>query len=230
VRGVANAPQAVSAFNKINGALSQGLIPYTNTLYNLGSTVTVRSNKLNTDSIDFNINENKFYIYRRADELYPPGSPSLGFELNQLSSANEVTPISNPSTGLFQVSKSNINLTGFPHLVVVTDLRDYSYNKLGYSVVSAAAACADTGNCNSIVTTQRHSTSFDACADITVNISRYTNAVSAASITIGSIIYQNSPCVSSSANWTPNGFYKYGTSNVVLQVGNDGLVINIINC
>ena len=230
VRGVANAPQAVSAFNKINGALSQGLIPYTNTLYNLGSTVTVRSNKLNTDSIDFNINENKFYIYRRADELYPPGSPSLGFELNQLSSANEVTPISNPSTGLFQVSKSNINLTGFPHLVVVTDLRDYSYNKLGYSVVSAAAACADTVNCSSISTTRRHSTSFDACADTTINISRYTNAVSAANITIGSIIYQNSPCVSSSSNWTPNGFYKYGSSNVVLQVGNDGLVINIINC
>ena len=230
VRGIANAPQGVSAFNKVNGSLGVGLIPYTNTLFNAGSTVIVRSNKLNTDNLNFNINENKFYIYRRATELYPPGSLSSGFELNQLSSANEVTPISNPSIGLFQVSKSNINLTGFPHLVVVTDLRDYSYNKLGYSDVDAAAACALIGNCNSIQTTQRYSTSFDACADNTVNIGRYTNAISPSSIVVGNIIYQNSPCNSSTSNWTPSGFYKYGISNVVVQVGNNGLVINIINC
>jgi len=46
-------------------------------------------------------------------------------------------------------------------------------------------------------------------------------------------MYQNSPCDSTPANWTPAGYYKInqgGANGRVAQIGTDGLVINITDC
>mgnify|MGYP003669482743 CR=1 FL=1 len=217
--------QGVSAFTQNTGKLSLGMIPPS------GADIILRSNKLNTDNLDFNVNENKFYIFTRSTDIFPPGTGNANdFKLSDLTAQAPRTPIANPQAGLFTVFRNNIIYTSvINNLILVTDLRDYSYVKMGYSDVDAATACSLTGNCSQMLTTVQYNTSSQACADVVITIPRYHNGISGQNIAVGDIVYQNSPCNSGSTNWTPAGFYGIAGSRVV-QVGTDGLCINIINC
>tara|TARA_R100000544_G_scaffold17228_1_gene8220 strand:- start:7347 stop:12473 length:5127 start_codon:yes stop_codon:yes gene_type:complete len=229
VRAKSNPLQSVSAFDQTNGFQSQGMIPYLNASH------LIRSNKLNTDDLIFNENENKFYIFAQGNPMYAPGATgtSNDFNVTKLAGKSPRTPIQNPQTGLFQATRLNYGMgTALPNLILVTDLRDYSYVKMGYDATSSSAACNVVLNCNPVLTTARETSSYNACQLSAINITRYTNAISAANITIGDILYQNSPCNSNTTNWTDAGFYKISgsTNGRVLRVGNDGLIIQITNC
>ena len=84
-----------------------------------------------------------------------------------------------------------------------------------------------------MLTSARQNSAFAACQETVITVSRYTNAVSPANLSIGDIMYQNSPCNSTPAGWTPQGFYKVsqgGPNGRVAEIGTDGLVINITDC
>ena len=226
--GQANPLQSVSAFDQTDGQQSVGLIAYT------GSNHLIRSVKKNTDDLDFNVNENYLYIFSQGNPMYSPGATgtSYDFDVTKLNGKSPLA-VTNPQTGVFQGEKLSVTMgLSQPNLIAVTDLRDRSYVKMGYDALSSADACGVTTNCNPVLTSPRESSAFAACQETVINISRYTNAVSAANLSIGDIMYQNSPCDSTPANWTPAGYYKInqGANGRVAQIGTDGLVINITDC
>tara|TARA_R110001606_G_scaffold259284_3_gene407026 strand:+ start:4655 stop:9766 length:5112 start_codon:yes stop_codon:yes gene_type:complete len=229
VRVQSNPLQSVSAFNQTTGLQSQGMIPYLNTNH------LIRSNKLNTDDLVFNVNENKLYIFAQGNPMYAPGATgtSNDFDVTKLAGKSPLTPILNPQTGLYQATRNNYGMgTSTPNLIVVTDLRDVSFVKMSYDLTSSSAACALIGNCSNILTSARKNSNYTACELTSIAISRYTNAISVANIGVGDILYQNSPCNSNQTNWTNSGYYKIagGLNGRVLRVGNDGLIVQITNC
>mgnify|MGYP003110794659 CR=1 FL=1 len=227
--GQANPLQSVSAFEQTDGQQSVGLIAYT------GSNHLIRSVKKNTDDLDFNINENYLYIFSQGNPMYSPGATGTSFDFD-VTKLNGKSPLSitNPQTGVFQAERLNVTMgLSQPNLIAVTDLRDRSYVKMGYDAASSSAACGVVTNCSQVLTSARQNSAFAACQETVITVSRYTNAVSPANLSIGDIMYQNSPCNSTPAGWTPQGYYKVsqgGPNGRVAQIGTDGLVINITDC
>ncbi len=226
-----NPAQSVSAFDQVEGPQSVGMISFD------GANHIIRSVKKNTDDLIFNELENYLYIFSQGNPMYAPNSTgtSFDFDVTKLNGKSPLT-ILNTQTGVYQASRSNV-VQGIsqPNMIVVTDLRDRSYVKVGYSNVDAATACAISTNCSQVMTGQRRSTAFSACSDpnSTLTIARYHNGISGSNLRVGDIMYQNTPCDGTPSNWTPSGFYKInqgGTNKRVAQIGIDGLVINITNC
>jgi len=230
---LANPLQAVSAFNQVEGQQSIGMISYN------GADHLIRSVKKNGDDIDFNPIENFLYIFSQGNPMYAPGSTGTAFDfdvtkLNGKSPLNSV--MTNPQPGVFQAKRLNvIQGASQPNIIVVTDLRDRSYVKMGYDANSSTAACNVSLNCTQVVTGQRRSSAFAACSDpnSSLTIPRYHNGIQGQNLTVGDIMYQNTPCSPGPSNWTPAGFYKIdqgGPNKRVAEIGVDGLVLSITNC
>jgi len=225
--------QGVSAFNQLEGQQSVGMISYD------GADQLIRSVKKSGDNIDFNPVGNFLYIFSQGNPMYAPGSTgtAFDFDVTKLNGKSPLTStLTNPQPGVFEAKRFNVTQgLSQPNMIVVTDLRERSYVKMGYDANSSTAACNVSLNCTQVVTGQRRSSAFAACSDpnSSLTIPRYHNGIQGQNLTVGDIMYQNTPCSPGPSNWTPAGFYKIdqgGPNKRVAEIGVDGLVLSITNC
>ncbi len=116
----------VSLYELSSGLTSQGSTPA------IGSDIYLVSQKQATDTYDFDPSNSFKYLV--SDNLY--AVPSL------LPLLNNVTPITNPSTGTYQAVVNNFDYTG-QYLYLVWDLRISKEIPLCYSSVDEYDACCD---------------------------------------------------------------------------------------
>ena len=110
-----------------------------------GSFVTMRSNKLPGDTYNFDILENKFYVFSDTSAA-PLSGDNFNLALLQPANTLPLSPITNPQTGLFEAKSNAISISSTTQtLYLVWDLRDRGVTNFCFSQVSAVSAC---NNCS----------------------------------------------------------------------------------
>ena len=109
---------------------------------NTGATITMKSIKQGFDDFVFNSAEDKFK-WLSSNTLYNNTASDINLLLSN-SSLADMTPISNPSNGVFQASVTTTS-GNFPasrqYLYLVWDLREVGNSELCYDANSPEAAC-----------------------------------------------------------------------------------------
>ncbi|QDP61996.1 MAG: putative structural protein [Prokaryotic dsDNA virus sp.] len=123
----------VSSYISTSGFESIGVFPVD------GANVTMKSNKILSDDFDFDTAQDNF-SYLSSATLYQNNTSDIETLIPLLQQA---TPISNPSTGLYQASFTYN--TGNPYLYMVWDYRKSTQIELCYDATSELNACCDCG-------------------------------------------------------------------------------------
>ena len=213
------------------GIRSLGVFPYN------GVNLILRNNKINFDDFDFNPLTNKF-MFLSTNTVYQNTASDISA---LLAAAATVTPIVNPTTGLYEatVSAASIPLNQ-NQLYLVQDLRTVIEQKLCYSAVSAQQACCDcssTGQgcladpaccfgCTLVSVSQVRTDSADACL-APFHTLYYHSGINTEPV-IGDIVYSSSTC--DQGDQAGNGYYRMTQYNKWMRVNTSGIIINIGNC
>ena len=216
------------------GIQSLASIPY-NGVNNIATV-----DKLYGDTFDFNVNENKIYIFE-DQSLFPIFNLNSFVTAGGVSILNTETPllITNPQTNLFRAVDVNLQGYGqFKNLLVVVDLRDFTKAATFVGVVGFPSNCGQYNNIQQYV--------FEANSD-PVNSQFAACNLDLVGLPPGQIRKDfahrgansgtprlGDPCqVSSGSNVKMSpGWYKI-SGNRVIQIGSGtqrGIVINKINC
>tara|TARA_R110000764_G_scaffold31459_4_gene71956 strand:- start:2901 stop:7736 length:4836 start_codon:yes stop_codon:yes gene_type:complete len=117
-------------YNEISGLSSVGVFPPD------GATVTMQSNKKDFDDFVFDPAIHKF---RR---FVSPFDYSAAQWITIESNSSDVTPIANPSTGLYQTSFTYNNPSSFQYLYMTWDLRTAQSIDLRHGLTTSIACCS----------------------------------------------------------------------------------------
>ena len=220
-----------SLFYSQTGVRSVGVFPYD------GVNLILRSNKINFDDFDFDSASNKFR-WLSTNTVYQNTPTDIQ---TLLTGSNNITPITNPQTGLYQAQVTGASIpANQTQLYLVYDLREVTAQKLCYSAVSAAEACCDclsTGDgctadpaccfgCTSFAASQLRYTPADAC--VAPDGSNLYHSGTGTYPIIGDIVYSSTTC--DSGSHVAQGYYKVKVENTVIEVGVQGLVISKTTC
>jgi hypothetical protein len=123
-----SASPIVSQYNQVTGAMGSPGIP------TAGSTLQIISNKINFDTFDFVLGEDKFR-YIRSNTLYP--NTSVGIS-NLIAASTLVSPITG-AAGLY--SGSFVVPGSGQYLYLIWDYRNSAPITLCYSNTNTLAAC-----------------------------------------------------------------------------------------
>jgi len=119
----------ISLFTSQTGMSSNGAFPVD------GSDLRMYSSKLSGDTYVFNDNKFRYLI---TDTLYTEA------QINDIiNSSTIVTPVLNPSTGMYNVDFTYSNPLGYPYVYLIWDYRNSSSISLCYSDVSATDVCCN---------------------------------------------------------------------------------------
>lgn len=119
----------VSLFVSQSGMSSEGVIPAE------GSEINMFSQKLYSDSYVFNNNKFRYLI---------TDTPYTESQINDiLNLSTEITPVENPSTGVYTVNFTYSNPLELPYVYLIWDYKNISTIDLCYSDVSAIDVCCN---------------------------------------------------------------------------------------
>ena len=214
-----------SEYFQQTGVRSQGVFPYD------GINLTIRLNKLNFDTYDFIFPSDNFK-YLSSNTLYANTASDVNTLLG-LATTIPNSDVSSPSPGLHQATVNNLSLPiNNQYLYIIYDLRTITAQQLCQASTISDACCDCTFNCTSFGISSSANTQAEACA-LVVNNTNYHNGTGSAP-SAGDIVYTASTCADSVAgtvSYALPGYYKFVDSgNKVMQIGSNGLVLNINNC
>jgi hypothetical protein len=119
-------------YNEISGFSSVGVFPPD------GATVTMQSNKKDFDDFVFDTTVDKFKYLVSNTNLAPSEWATI------MASATNVTPITNPSTGLYQAPFTYSNSTNLNYLYLIWDYRTPTSIDLRHGTITAACCTGTT--------------------------------------------------------------------------------------
>jgi len=119
----------ISLFAHQTGMSSEGSLPTD------GSEISMYSSKLSGDNYVFNNNQFKYLI---TDTLLTESNINT-----IISSGTTITPVLNPSTGVYTVNFTYSNPDAFPYVYLIWDYRNSNSIDLCYSNVSATDVCCN---------------------------------------------------------------------------------------
>ena len=217
--------QIFSEYFQQTGVRSQGVFPYD------GINLTVRLNKVNFDTYDWTYPSDNFK-YLSSNTLYANTTTDVNTLLG-LATTIPNSDVSTPSPGLKQATVNSLSLpAGNQYLYIIYDLRTITAQQLCQAPTVADACCDCTFNCTSFGISSNANTQAEACALVVGNTNYHNGTGSAPSA--GDIVYTSSTCADSLAgtvSYATPGYYKFvDTVNKVMQIGSNGLVLNINNC
>ncbi len=213
------------------GVRSLGVFPYD------GVNLILRNNKINFDDFVFNPAVHKF-LYLSTNTVYqntPADIQAL------LAAAATITPITNPSTGLYEAKVPTASIPLNQNLLyVIQDLRNVTAQKLCYSAASAQEACCDCNaagqgcvadpaccfGCTAFSVSQVRTSELDACAAPFITI--YYHSGTSTYPVIGDLVYSSSLC--DQGTQAANGYYRLTQNNTWMRVNNSGIVIGLGTC
>jgi len=118
------------------GVRSLGVFPYD------GVDLTIRSNKINFDTYDWNYPNDNFK-YLSSNTLYSNNQADIASLLAAATTVPD-SSVTNPSAGLYQTTISSLSLpTANQYLYLIYDYRLVSCQEFCYDASSAAAACCE---------------------------------------------------------------------------------------
>lgn len=214
-----------SYYNSQSGPRGVGIFPYD------GVDLVLGTQKIGTDDFDFDSSVNTLN-WLSSNTLYTNSSTDINSLINAMAS---ITPISNPSTGVYEATVTSASIsTANQYLYVVWDLRDFFSADLCDSTLSAVAACCDcVDTCDSFTATKSHGSSIAACNDPSVNITYKTNRDQTPpdDLEVGDRVF-TSEC--SPSYWLSSGWYKVehvsGGTYYAIFVGANGIITSISSC
>tara|TARA_B100000767_G_C19777477_1_gene543541 strand:+ start:3813 stop:8600 length:4788 start_codon:yes stop_codon:yes gene_type:complete len=214
-----------SFYNSQTGLRSQGTFPYD------GVDFTIRVNKVNFDTFNWNYPEDNFK-YLSSNTLYP-NTPAGVTSLLAAATTIANSEVTSPSPDINLATVSNLSLpTGNQYLYVIYDVREIAAQQLCYDANSANdACCLCTWSCTAFIASTVTEQPQDACNLVRASIYYHNNGSNAVPI-VGSSVYTSSNCEDSNlgiVNLLPLGYYKI-SSTQYMEVGTGGLVTQIINC
>ena len=215
-----------SEYFQQTGVRSQGVFPYD------GINLTIRLNKLNVDTYDFIFPSDNFK-YLSSNTLYANTQADVTTLLG-LATTIPNSAVSSPSPAVNEATVSNLSLPiGNQYLYIIYDLRTITAQQLCQATTIDEACCDCTFNCTSFGISSSANTQAEACA-LVVGNTNYHNGTGTAPAA-GDIVYTSSTCADSLAgtvSYASPGYYKITFSgiNKVIQIGSNGLVLNINNC
>ena len=147
----------VSSFISTSGQSSVGLFPPT------GATVTMQSNKIGFDDFVFDPTVDKFK-YLVSNTAYTAA------DFNTIdAAATAVTPITNPSTGLYESSFTYTNATPVDYLYMIWDYRTPQSISLRYGATDVIACCSGS-SATFYMDTSKFPTTTAIYTDATLNV------------------------------------------------------------
>ena len=221
-----------SEYESTIGIRSVGVFPYT------GTSITLKTDKYGIDDFDFDPSTHKFRILS-SNTLYTNSAADIDL---LLTASSEITPISNPSTDVYQATESSFNIPDAnQYLYLVWDLRLVSSQDVCYCapIDSVNDVCCNcTTVCRNVFMGPVSRTQAGAClTDIDTPQKGNTNVFSFSGNfgipTVGDIVYQTNDC---SLPTRAPGFYivssvsPYILPKRWIELDNFGLVINTGNC
>ena len=221
-----------SEYESTVGVRSVGVFPYT------GTSITLKTDKYGVDDFDFDPSMHKFRILS-SNTLYTNSAADIDL---LLTASSEITPISNPSTDVYQATENSFNIPDAnQYLYLVWDLRLVSSQDVCYCapIDSVNDVCCNcTTVCRNVFMGPVSRTQAGAClTDIDTPQKGNTNVFSFSGNfgipTVGDIVYQTNDC---SLPTRAPGFYivssvsPYILPKRWIELDNFGLVINTGNC
>ena len=208
------------------GVRSQGVFPYD------GVNFSIRLNKINFDTYNWIYPSNNFK-YLSSNTLYQNNATDVA-ALLAASTTIANSEVTNPSPNLRQATVNSLSLPiGNQYLYLIYDLRSITSQQLCYDATAVAEACCDcTFTCTAFSISSFADTSIEACTRAITN-TNYHNGSSALPAP-GDLVYTSSNCADDllgTVGYASVGFYKISTSpNQYIQIGTNGLVLNVSNC
>jgi hypothetical protein len=139
----------ISLFTYISGMASDGVLPAE------GAQINMLSKKISGDTYDF---QNNSFRYLISSTQYTQSDIN-----NILNSSTQLTPIINPSDGVYSVNFTYSNPSEFPYIYLIWDYRNAANAlDLCYSDISALDVCC---NCETEPIVCKQLTSFDIAND-----------------------------------------------------------------
>jgi len=151
-----NTNLTASYYDAQSGIRSLGVFPYN------GVDLTIRSNKINFDTYDWNYPNDNFK-YLSSNTLYSNNQADIA---SLLAAATTVpnSSVTNPSAGLYETTISSLSLpTANQYLYLIYDYRLVSCQEFCYDASSAASACCE---CAFTYTAYPSSTVFNVEANV----------------------------------------------------------------
>ena len=208
-----------SSYDSQTGIRSLGVFPYD------GVDLTLRSNKINFDTYDWEYPNDNFK-YLSSNTLYANNQSDIA---SLLAAATTVAngSVTNPSAGLNQTTINNLSLPiGNQYLYLIYDYRLTSCQEFCYDSTSAASACCD---CNFTYTSYVSSSGFSTEANVCnqpLNITYYHSGDNALPV-YGDFVYSASDGAVGSN--LPTGLYKVSATDYI-TVNQFGLVTAVTTC
>lgn len=227
----------VSAYEINTGQSSLGMYPA------VGSTVTMRSNKIPPDTFVFNDTENRFYAIT-SNAL--PATSGATFDLTLLT--NPLVPIvgSSPDTvtnvdNIYTAISPSLNITSSTQtLYLVWDFRDRRNEDFCYSTIDATDACIGcnpTSSCTEFSSSDVQGLFSQACnggAGIPMRSTNFFHDGTGTFPQVGDKVYKTSgpnPAIPCNQGVKADAGYYYLQNGDVMQIGNvNGQVIGILSC
>jgi len=214
------------------GIRSLGVFPYT------GASITLKTNKFGIDDFIFNPEMHKFKILS-SNTLYSNSATDVD---SLIIASSEVTPITNPTTDVYQAIESSFNIPDAnQYLYLIWDLRSVSSQNVCYCPKLDAVddvCCNCNIFCKNVFIGPRASTQTNAClTDIDTpqkgDTNRFSFIGNLSIPTVGDIVYQTNNC--SLPTKTPGFYIISGVSPSVLpkrwmELNNVGIVISEGTC
>ena len=223
-----------SSYISQTGVRSIGAFPYS------GASITLRTRKVLPDDFVFNPVLHSFKILS-SNTLYSDVDADIS---TLLTTATDVTPITNPSTPVFQGEEVSFAIPdGNQYLYLVWDLRNINNTLLCYSAVKSDNVCCDCStSCNSCFFSPVQQSSQGACAVNTDTFGFSTwsyNSLGTIPVLGDTVFYDptNTCSVGAGVLYQRSGYYIVDPAqpsgatplNWVL-IGEDGLVIDSGTC
>ena len=217
-----------SAYVSNTGVRSLGVFPYT------GTDITLKTEKINTDTFDFNPNYHKFRILSSNTEYLNTAADLQSL----LSASSEVSPISNPAPDIYEATETTFSIPDVNnYLYLIWDLRLISSQEVCHCDDPADTiqdvCCTCVVPCKNIFMGPYRDTAQAACTtDVTSpqegNINVFSFSGNGSIPTIADVVYSTNNC---GAPFKTSGFYIVSAVSPSIlpkrwiQIGTQGVVI-----
>lgn len=212
-----------------SGIRSLGIYPYG------GANIILKAHKIGSDDFVFNPLLHRFKILS-SNTLYTSSASDIN---TLLGAASNITPITNPSTNIYQAEQSSFSIPlANQYLYLIWDFRHVIQNDLCYSAASLQEVCCDCREqCSTAYFTPVQFTSTDACAldTNTFGSNEYSFIGTALIPQLGDTVFTTLNC--SGTSYPTEGYYVVDPSQPSgaspknwIEIGADGVVINSGTC
>ena len=209
------------------GVRSLGVFPYS------GTDITLKTEKFSTDTFDFDPNYHKFRILSSPTEYTDSAADIQAL----ITASSIVSPISNPSTGVYQATETALSMpTANEYLYLIWDLRLVSSQEVCYCTAGDTVqdvCCTCTLPCKNVFIGPRRESSTAVCTtDVTTpqvgNNNVFSFLGNNSIPTIGDVVYATNDC---GAPFKQSGYYIVSAVSpsvlpkTWIEIGNGGVVL-----